>query len=735
VKKSGSIQSEGIVIDTTSLLRRRRLQTNESLFSLLIRLSRANYYDPLTILSDQIQSAIRGESQVKDRLACPYQPSTYEYLTAITRLEVSKLYTATPHSFAQVITPPDSMINCIKLPDGASVPLLSTGIASKQFRPTQAAQFCPICLTSLPYHRLIWTPIAVSACLEHKCLLLAYCHSCGNKVSVGDIIAAQCSTCESSLIEAEARSLDGDEFGLFSQHLIQSWLASNLTPQDTAALLPEQSPRVLYRIVDGLRQAIMALGDPMWPYLHKVDGMPLKLTLRQEKQTLTPYESYCLYATACKGLVDWPLGFYEFLRAYKTQRKGDQPIHGGPKVDLGNIYTQWLQDYWQRPAFAFVQEAFEKYFANNYWLSSPVIRTTVYQSNTCAEREFAHINIAEAARIMGITPRWIELLIGAGRLSSYMTTDADRLKFVNKTEVLELRNQWSEYITRSEAAVWLGVTEKMITNMVNVDLLQAEFHPADGFPRWLFSKSEIVKLLENISKHVRSLSTQEEAEWRLISLTEASRLVFVVGLDAVCILQRVVEGKLCVYRAKDNKLPLGSLLFARANLQQYIEDMKAENGWISREEVRRLLGVKDGTLTRWVKVGLLSPVATCGHVQYFGKPTINQFIADHITSEEVAQMLSIGKLAVQKWARIGRLSEACVSGPHIDAHHAYLFNKERLIQWRNERLTFGEAVQLLEVSKATLHRWIQEGKVQALDDMRGKQRWFSKQAILELRRI
>ena len=248
----------------------------------------------------------------------------------------------------------------------------------------------------------------------------------------------------------------------------------------------------------------------------------------------------------------------------KRKGKGDQPIHGGPKVDLGNLYTQWLQDYWRHPAFAFVQDAFEKYFVENYWLSSPVIRTTVYQSNPSNASEFNTINIAEAARIMGVTPRWIELLISVGRLSSYTTPASDKLKFVNKTEVLELRNQWSEYITRSEAAKWLGVTEKMITNMVNMGLLEAEFHPSDGFPQWFFSKSAIVKLLEKLAKHIRRLSAQEEAEHLHIGLTEASRLVFVLGLDATSILKLVVEGKLQAYAACDDKLLLGSLLFARS---------------------------------------------------------------------------------------------------------------------------------------------------------------------------
>ena len=74
-----------------------------------------------------------------------------------------------------------------------------------------------------------------------------------------------------------------------------------------------------------------------------------------------------------------------------------------------------------------------------------------------------------------------------------------------------------------------------------------------------------------------------------------------------------------------------------------------------------------------------------------------------------------------------------MSYPNVDEHHSYLFNKEKLMQWRKVRLTFGEAVQLLGVSIATFHRWVVGGKIRPLDDMGGKQRWFSQQVILSLR--
>jgi excisionase family DNA binding protein len=52
--------------------------------------------------------------------------------------------------------------------------------------------------------------------------------------------------------------------------------------------------------------------------------------------------------------------------------------------------------------------------------------------------------------------------------------------------------------------------------------------------------------------------------------------------------------------------------------------------------------------------------------------------------------------------------------------------------WRDERLIFGEAMELLGVSKATLHRWVEQGRLTPLEDMGGKQRWFARIEVEQL---
>src|SRR2546423_13502210 len=92
-------------------------------------------------------------------------PTILEYLTALTKLDPLVLYSSTYHRLAPIITPPEIAIGALKLADDTFVQLFTGKIAQFQLRPEFAVQFCPKCLRSLTYHRLIWVPASVSACL------------------------------------------------------------------------------------------------------------------------------------------------------------------------------------------------------------------------------------------------------------------------------------------------------------------------------------------------------------------------------------------------------------------------------------------------------------------------------------------------------------------------------------------------------------------------------------------
>src|SRR5450755_2604304 len=678
-----------------TLLVRTDVQPGESLQSLLTRLSKLNDYDAPDILFQLLRESVGSRNgTLKDRPTLPRRVEMYQQLAALTGINIPDLHAATAHLFATTLTPPSNSTAFLEIFDGISVPLLASSLTAKQLRPAGAAQFCPFCLSETAYHRLIWMPVAISICLDHRCLLLDCCQQCNKKVSIREIVETHCRRCKSNLAGAKTLPLNNDR-GLLFQRIIHSWFMNDTTLGDATLLLPKQEPKVLYRLADGLQWAIRMLAGTDWPYLHSVSEDSQRPILQQDKKqnTITPYESYHLYTTAFKGMINWPTGFYEFLEAYRKHLQPRNLFNGGPKADLGNLYTQWLQEYWQHPSFEFIHEAFERYFIDTYPLNSAVRRTNVGK-NIAVTDQLSYINVKEAARILKTTPKIINTLLRANKLNceTIIKTDRHQYKLISRVSLQNFQKEWDKLVSRTEAALWLGITERMLIDLVEVRLLSAEYSPEDGFSRWAFHKSTLAECLARVATHIKDSVIQEKGEEEsLIDLIDASRQLFVVGLNAASILLCVAEGKLKAYQLTGQELRLGLLLFDRSDIQRYIQSVKTENGWIGREETTKLLGIKDVTLTRWVRSGLMPPAATYGHAQYFNQRAIVAFVTEHVTSEDAAKILGVGRLTVQKWARLGRLSEVCVSGPNIDGHHSYIFHKEKLTQWRTQKLTFGRS--------------------------------------------
>jgi len=596
-------------------------------------------------------------------------------------------------------------------------------------------------------------PIAVSVCLRHKCLLINHCLECNEETPIAAIVKTRCTKCRTDLTAFKALSVLDDEIGLLSQFIIQTWFLDSTTPESTAFLLPEQPPAILFRVVDGLQSSARMLRWLKWPFLYRLGGEQHNdvQLYRRASQTLTPYESFCLYTTAFSGIMNWPEGFFEFLHAYQYKRPGSAWKFSSLRDALGSLYGLWLRNYWLHPEFDFVQKAFERYLADSQCLNNPaksragtVLTTKSINQSACvpisSERDLSSrvvnpfMTVLEGAKILGTNHAMIELLLRNGQLTPITTGDNDCDKLLLLTDVLDFYYTWNVIITLEETAKILGTTEQRVVSLAKIGLLPAEQSPADGFLHWAFTRSIVLECLEKVSNHVKDCSIRVIPEERLyLDIEEASKWLFPVGMTFASLLLKVSEGWLAAYHPVNQRFQLESLLFTHFDIQAYLEAIKTGNCWIGPMEVTTLLGIKDATLAKWVKDRLLSPVTVHEHVEYFDQATIGRFVLNFIPLEEAAIIVGEETSTVQRWVRTNVLSGICISGPGIDGNYAYIFDKEGLVLWRNERLTFTEAIQLIGVNKAVIDQWCMEGKLVPLKNMSTKkQNWFLKQQFLDL---
>jgi hypothetical protein len=335
-----------------TLLCRSSLLPDESLWSYLNRLAAANCYEPPSMLTKLCEKrlAVLG---LRDNLAYPKRPETFDVLASLTRLTPRELANASVHYFAQapVLTGMESPR--IHLSDDAPFQLLSTHIRSRYLLRADCAQFCPDCLREAAYHRRAWMLTDVLACVKHRRLLLNRCQKCHSLVQVQDIVRCQCSECGADFTNvAMDRRLE--PFGLFAQRTVWAWWGLDTLAADSAAWpLPEQPPYALHHL-------FRSLADSIGPR-----------ALQPSRFSWTPSDRYKVQSLAFKALTDWPTGFCDFLRACLEHDVGTQsrtccydfsePIHLGNESSL----AFWICGFQHWPGLGFVQEAIDRFLAEN----------------------------------------------------------------------------------------------------------------------------------------------------------------------------------------------------------------------------------------------------------------------------------------------------------------------------------------------------------------------------------
>lgn len=714
------------------LLRRRPLLPGESLPSLLMRLAKANHHNPPSILVGLALARDAKQGYYRDISANLLQGEVFERLAALTKLECLEIYASTIHRFATVITPPTASIEYVRISKDQSLPLLARGVAQIQLRPEYAVQFCPECVRDSAYHRLIWAPIGVTACLQHKRLLADYCFQCNKRIKIIEITENRCSQCGSNLSDFHTPEIGADEFGLLSQRILQSWLLSEQVICDEIYSLPDQPAKVLYRFLYGLRVAIIH-AESKWPQLQRLSiKLPEINSMKVKKpQSLTPYQSYCLQAAAFKALISWPSAFFDFLDIYRSLSSQNKHARHAVAQELGDLYI-WLKTYCQYPEFGFVQQALNDYLVSNYSLSHQIIRSKLYQTNQNLAQSLSYINLQEAARFLCTTPKMIKSLIKTGRLTPYFSSDAHKFTLLDKREVLELRDVWNMCIDLTQTSQWIGISERVILDIVKIGLLVAEHSPAEGFAHWKFSRETISEFLKSIIEHIEISSSKQNNALSFLRLYPAARLFNAkTGLNAAYMLLQVSKGSLKAYHLGSPKIQLRDLLFFRADIDKCVRTFEIENNLVKRKEAQEILGVADSTLALWVKTGLISTILIRKNVQYFDRTVLNNFLALHVTSREAANILGTSRLSVQGMVRAGYLE--AVSGPNIDGFGVYIFNKDSLCNWKSNWLKDAEAMQILGITdKQEFNKCIEQDKVEVLQPPNGYKRWISKQAVLRL---
>lgn len=684
----------------TSLLQRAPLLPGESLPSLVGRLADLNFYDSDNVIHGLCRQADRP---VRFRGDAGYTgPEELRALSPLTGIALADLHRASEHAFAPVLAALAQAEATDDWGEPYPFPVLGrTRVLARQLRSHDHAQFCPACLGNGRYHRRLWLATAVAACLEHCNLLVDECPECRAHFGIPDLLRGQCRGCGLSLSAAPVESVAGDAAGLLSQAVLQNWLTG--AASDVGARLPGAEPPTLCHVINGLIFFIISQRAAWQRLAPPLEGLAEHIQQPVRGQSrLSPRSAYYLYRAAVGCLAEWPVNFYRMLESVRSCH-GTAPPLGG-LAQFGTLFSHWIARRWRGPEFEFVRQAFSEYL----WATPNPIASLNHDRQSVRRflRNPPHLDKRGAMRALGISGRTMSRLLAGGHLDlCVLYRNGGRVYVFDREQIRLLREAWNDGLLLDEAAECLGVSRSVTLRLAEEQAIRPLRGPAvDGSAEWLFKRTTVRGFFHQVNRRAQ---TARQALPALLTLPQAAQRLGNLGLDCARVLIEVAGGNLRAFRP-ETAWELRHLRLTKADVRTFHRRYRERQCWLTLAEAAARIGVKRVVLTRWLRRGLLKPVASYGSALYFDESAIRSFRAEHVFSDEAAQILGLERLAVQKWARAGRLKP--VSGPRIDGCHRYLFRRADLEPLRpTQRLTAPQMAEQLGLSRSQVNVRIRHG--------------------------
>ncbi|NLF76237.1 MAG: hypothetical protein GX573_11105, partial [Chloroflexi bacterium] len=425
---------------------------------------------------------------------------------------------------------------------------------------------------------------------------------------------------------------------------------------------------------------------------HIPPGIPVPDLDIVKRQYLTLFERGCLYTTAFQGLLDWPHGFFDYLDAYR-QRPVFDAKETGLRREFGVLYMSWFEEYWKHPGFEFVQTAFNDYLVERLPAYMVAFSKRAYDPDLLYRLDY--LTIEQAARYVECPARAVRRLVAEGHLTAHhfdYFEQEDRL-WVSRHELDQLLQQWEGHLTAPEVAQMLGITLEIARELIATPLL--EVVPDDAGKQWMLIyvyRHSVLQFIQRLKKHTTILANPQ---LHGVSIAEVSIHNGSIGLGFPEIWQRICDGKLTACHPHESLFPLTDLWFWPETVANISQTVKDEHDWITLMETLDCLGVKRPVLDHFLEAGLFQPVKAFGQKQFFRRSDVEALRDCAVSSRQAAELLNTSLSRFLELNRQGYFSP--LSGPGINRHTHYIFDRHELLAWHKEYLVMSELKQLVGV--------------------------------------
>ncbi len=449
-----------------------------------------------------------------------------------------------------------------------------------------------------------------------------------------------------------------------------------------------------------------------------------ELSLLEWSVTIATVHSLC---------ASWPDNFLSFLDAFpharsERRRKRDRQRATGLHRDFGVFYEKWLYQRLAHPAFAFVHEAFESYLGKHYTGGEVTKRLQPFKGRSRERlQERPYLTKAQTKATMGVGEDVLQALLVQGSLRCLkkpIGREGKRTMFlIERGSVETLQREWAGLLPLDTVArSYLGATKGVLLKLEQARLLVPARGPfVDGYKFRLYQATEVDRfILQFLDRAVKVSSPSPE-------LLPLSRAACMMGIALVTVIGSVLEGELTLFDLDPTQPLLKRLALSRDGIQRYLDERKRrrqeERGLLTVREAATLLSVSDEVLKRWIRQRLLPCEQGNGKGRkprlLIRREMLYIFRKTYLFTEEVAKRLGVAPGTVHKYVRKGIIYP--VAGRRIrDGSNRLLFlRKEVEALLPIEGLTVRDAAQVLEVRPSRVYALLKSGRLTGIAGLPG----------------
>lgn len=461
--------------------------------------------------------------------------------------------------------------------DGVMPPAAAgLGLHDPFFRRTSSDAVCPQCLAEADHLHHAWSHSLVSACPDHGSALIDTCPSCGQALSDGRFDLASCD-CGYPLHEATAPSASPFELWVSAR------LAGDMRPIKG---LPEI----------GAPEDYIGLGKLLFSLAIRLDPSE-KVKPGKTSRPHDLAQTRALIESIHPLFEAWPQGFNAHVR--DRLAAGNQSVFS-PSGRLGAWYMALHGACRKADAFAPLWTAFSDAMFDHF--DGNLRGQRVLTPSPDRERRF--VSVAEAARLIGVSPSKLGAALKAGTVTGHISKQgtAYTLALMEREEVERIRTERARWITASDAAAAADVPPSVISHLVEAGLLTSD----DRWPRDILKSGPIEKAsIDALTRQLAALVEPRTAvETLRFGQLTGRRTTDSNGIRKLY--QAIASGEVRAAGYTPGN-GLDGFLFAAEDVRHYLGSVGLAEG-MTLTQLEKATGWKYEALSYWAQSGLLKTV-------------------------------------------------------------------------------------------------------------------------------